>query len=133
MVKVSKYTTKRLLYHMKILFTSIVVLALIGAFWYMLGTPSGNSSVIFPNKGDDLVVGNTYTIRWNKQGEEAIQLFLINTALLGEGASVSISDRIYNVPDSGTYEYMISEALPPGDYKFQIGTLESETFHIVAN
>jgi hypothetical protein len=88
------------------------------------------SGITFPKEGDTLISGQKYTLKWSK-GEGQTQIFLVNAALESQGESVAVSDRIYNVKDSGTYEYTVSENLTPGKYRFEIGNLTSGVFSIV--
>lgn len=87
-------------------------------------------SILFPLGGETLIAGQTYTLSW-VQGGESIHIFLIDTSLKEQGASVSISDRIYNIPNTGSYTYTVPLTLPSGEYQFQIGTLESKPVHII--
>jgi hypothetical protein len=88
------------------------------------------SAVTFPHGGENLVAGQTYTLTWSG-GPDPIQIFLVNTALKSAGASVSISDRIYGVKNTGSYAYTVPATMLPGTYEFQIGNSTSNTFQVV--
>jgi hypothetical protein len=60
-----------------------------------------------------------------------MQIFLVDTSLKSIGTSVSISDRMYNIKNVGSYDYEIPAQLKPGIYEFQIGDQTSKTFEIV--
>jgi hypothetical protein len=85
--------------------------------------------ILFPTNTDTLIAGQTTTVRWTP-GSGTTQIFLIDTSLESQGASVSIVDRIYNIPNSGSYSYTVPESLAAGAYKLTIGTLTSDTFQI---
>ncbi len=88
-----------------------------------------SSRVLFPSGGEHLVAGKTYTLLWSG-GTDPVQVFLIDTALKSAGVSVSISDRIYNLKNTGSYSYTIPKTMKPGIYELQIGDTTSDTFTI---
>ncbi len=89
-----------------------------------------SSSVTFPKGGESLVRGQKYTISWSG-GQDPTQIFLIDTSLKSAGASVSIADRVYNVKNTGSYEYTVPKTLKPGTYELQVGNGLSKTFSII--
>lgn len=96
------------------------------------GQTTSIESISFPKGGEILKQGNAYLLKWTDADTSTTttQIFLIDTALEAEGASASISDRVYAVPDTGSYQYVIPESLPDGIYKFEIGTLLSLPFTV---
>src|SRR5581483_8704886 len=64
------------------------------------------ASVIFPAGGETLQRGTSYTLKW-QGGDKTVTLFLIDTDLSSVGTSVSIVDRVYNVMNTGSYQYTI--------------------------
>lgn len=93
-------------------------------------TPASNEqSITFPKGGETLTSGKTYTLKW-AGGPNPTQIFLINRDLEKEGVSVSLADRIYNIANTGSYDYVIPENIPAGNYKFEIGNIISATFRI---
>lgn len=96
------------------------------------GQTASTESVSFPKGGETLKQGNAYLLKWTDADASTTttQIFLIDTALETEGASASISDRVYNVPDTGSYQYVIPASLPDGTYKFEIGNLLSAPFDV---
>ncbi len=121
----------------KIIMTVLVIIALVGGF-FLLKNMKAPPQVLFPSGGETLVAGKTYTIQWNNKGKTGApagpttQIFLIDEALLSQGASVSITDRVYDVPDTGSYEYTIPSAVSDSNYFFVIGTTTSKTFKITS-
>lgn len=90
--------------------------------------------VNFPASGDTLTAGETYTLVWNDPNLEShTQIFLIDTKLEPQGNSVSVVDRVYDVPNSGTYVYTVPTSIISGTYVFSIGTARSEVFNIVGS
>ncbi len=89
------------------------------------------SQVIFPSGGESLVAGQKYTLKWSG-GPDTTQIFLVDKDLKLIGASVSITDRVYNIKNTGSYEYTIPKTVKPGEYEFQIGDATSNTFNIVS-
>ncbi len=120
----------------------LIVLIIIGgiyAYSNRIGTSSmAESHIIFPAEGETLVAGQTYTLKWDNPGftsnlpGSTTQVFLIDKSLLSQGASVSITDRKYDVPDIGSYDYTIPTGVADGTYFFTIGTTTSDMFTIVA-
>ena len=90
------------------------------------------NSVTFPKGGEKLVQGQSYELTWTGGREESLQLFLIDTSLKDQGASVSVSDKVYGIPNTHSYIYKIPENLKPGTYELQIGGETSNRFEIVA-
>lgn len=91
--------------------------------------PSPTETHIFPKGGETLHQGESYTLRWTP-GTGTTNIFLVDTAYESAGASVSLVDRVYNIPNSGSYKYTVPKDLPNGTYKFQIGTIITNTFQI---
>ncbi len=88
-----------------------------------------SSQITFPAGGETLIKGQTYTLQWTG-GPEPTQIFLIDTSLKSAGASVSISDRIYGIKNTGSYVYKVPTTVKDGIYEFQIGNKTSKTFEI---
>jgi hypothetical protein len=90
-------------------------------------------AVTFPAGNETLTAGSSYTLTWlGSVGASTTQIFLIDTSLESQGESVSITDRVYNVPATGSYQYTIPSTVPGGTYVFTIGKLRSNPFSIVA-
>lgn len=89
-------------------------------------------AITFPKGGEELVQGQSYELTWTGGREETLQLFLIDTSLKDQGASVSISDKVNSIPNIHSYVYKIPENLKPGTYEIQIGKETSNRFEIVA-
>jgi hypothetical protein len=89
-------------------------------------------SITFPQGGEKLVQGQTYQLTWTGGREEITQIFLIDTSLKDQGASVSITDRVYGIENKHVYSYTVSPTIKPGTYEFQIGKQTSPTFEIVS-
>lgn len=87
--------------------------------------------VLFPEKGGELLKGETYTLKW-EGGAEEVSIFLVDSALEPAGVSVSISDRVYGIENKGSYRYKVPERLEEGTYKFAIGEGSSPYFKIVS-
>ncbi len=90
------------------------------------------STITSPRGGETFVQGQTYTLTWTG-GIDPTNIFLIDMSLKDEGASVSISDRIYGIQNNHTYEYTVPADMKPGEYQFQIGDVTSEPFEVVAD
>lgn len=88
--------------------------------------------VIFPSGGETFSAGQTITLHWNPDPTitDPIAIFLIDASLEDEGASVSISDRVFDIPNTGSYDYTIPSTIPAGQYSFQIGNANSNYFQI---
>jgi hypothetical protein len=95
-------------------------------------TLQSENTIISPTTGDVLVKGQTYTLSWTGGDPGETQIFLIDTALESAGVSVSISDRVYHIQNTGSYQYTVPKRLPDGIYKFEIGDQTSNTFQIVS-
>ncbi|HWC57940.1 MAG TPA: Ser-Thr-rich GPI-anchored membrane family protein [Candidatus Paceibacterota bacterium] len=94
--------------------------------------PCATTPITFPAGGEHLVAGHTYVLQWTPTAESTTQIFLIDTALEPIGASVSSVDRVYDVPNTGTYSYTLPKTMKAGTYKFMIGEATSNTFEIVS-
>lgn len=90
------------------------------------------NTITFPNGGEKLIQGQSYELTWSGGREEITQIFLIDTSLEDRGVSVSISDRIYGIENAHRYTYTVPLNIPPGTYRFQIGSQKSQAFDIVA-
>ncbi len=112
----------------KMLPIALAAIALI-AVVVALFVSANTVGVKFPSGGEKLVAGKTYTLKW-KGGPNPIQIFLVDTALVTQGESVSIADRVYNIPNTGSYEYTIPTAVQDSTYEFEIGDMRSKTFKI---
>jgi hypothetical protein len=122
----------------------IVAILIVGAVIYGFGRKPGQNSnigvspsptparaeIIFPKSGDTLTSGNKYTLKWQGVGNGTTQIFLVDTDLESQGESVAIVDRIYNVKNTGSYDYSVPSTVKPGNYKFEIGNLTSGIFKI---
>ncbi|CAN5337193.1 hypothetical protein BH10PAT1_BH10PAT1_0700 [soil metagenome] len=95
-------------------------------------TPTTVSKVTFPKANDTLNNGQQYTITWmNDKSQNPIQLFLVSKLLEDQGQSIANADTKYNIPNTGSYTYTIPENIPEGEYKIEIGDLNSDYFRIV--
>lgn len=94
-------------------------------------TPSTNITITSPTSSTTWQKGQTYQITWTGGGQNNIQaIFLINKAAESYGVSVSLADRIYNVPNTGSYTYTVPTNIPTGEYKLEIDTAQSAYFMI---
>lgn len=94
--------------------------------------PAASSTITFPQGGEELVAGEVYTLAWTG-GIDPIHIFLIDTSIKEQGASVSVMDRVYGVKNEHAYNYTIPETIRPGEYQFQIGDQMSGVFRVVAS
>lgn len=108
-------------------FAVIVLLAFASLLYFRVP-----DTITFPKGGEKLVQGQSYDLTWTGGREETLQIFLIDTSLKGQGASVSTADRIYGIENKHAYKYTVSTSTKPGTYQFQIGSQTSPTFNIVA-
>jgi len=121
---------KRLLFPIMLIVTFLVV-AMIYDHQHKQATPSPlTSSITFPTSSDVLIKGKMYTLAWKPSQQGETQIFLIDKAFESKGVSVSIVDRVYHLPDTGSYRYTIPSNIPSGTYKFTIGTYTSDYFSI---
>ena len=123
----------------KIIIAIVLVIVLVAAGIYIYQKNSMPSSdIAFPSGGETLIAGKTYTLKWKNSGATgapqagATSIFLVDQALLNQGASVSITDRIYDVPDTGSYEYTIPTAVQDSTYLIIVGTTTSNAFKITS-
>lgn len=91
---------------------------------------SSGTVILFPTATDQLIAGQQYNLRWTRGGDTT-QIFLIDTSLETQGESVSVVDRKYNVPNTGSYVYTVPTTLSAGSYRFQIGGASSQAFQVV--
>ncbi len=111
-------------------------LVIIGLFYYSKNFLQGTIpteqkyAIIFPKGGEELLTGQTYKLLWN-DGIDPINIFLIDRSLKEQGASVSVSDRVYGIKNEHSYDYTVPATIKPGEYEFQIGTETSKPFRIV--
>lgn len=127
-----------------VILTVLIVFLIFGASYFFIknlnlsnnfSSTTGNSpavQIIFPHGNEILAKGQKYTLKW-KPGQGNTQIFLINQALESHGTSVAISDRIYNVPNTGSYIYTVPQNIEDGSFKFEIGKLTSHYFQIASN
>lgn len=90
---------------------------------------STTHQILFPTGSETFSAGQTITLKWNG-GSDPVQIFLIDSSLEPEGASVSTVDRVYGIKNSGSYDYTFPKTLANGKYKFQIGDLTSNYFMV---
>lgn len=88
--------------------------------------------ITFPNGDEKLSAGKTYTLKWSGISGNTTSIFLKDKALESQGESVSLVDRVYNVPNTGTFNYTIP-ADANGIYILEIGNLVSDPLTIEAN
>lgn len=93
---------------------------------------SSDVQITFPTGGEKLETGKTYTLKWKGGGDSTITIFLIDSSLESKGASVSISDRIYGLKNTGSYDYTLPTRLESGTYKITIGRASSDYFKIIS-
>lgn len=91
--------------------------------------PSDSLRITAPDSGEVLTRGTPFEIQWTG-GPDTLTVFLIDSALQTQGASVSISDRIYGIPNSGKLEYTPPQRLNPGTYKLTIGSSSTSYFQV---
>lgn len=91
-----------------------------------------SKEIIFPKGGETLTSGKIYTLKWTGAPGDVTQIFLKGSSLEAQGESVSLIDRVYDVPNTGSYDYKIP-ATANGKYIFEIGPLVSKSFAISAN
>lgn len=96
-----------------------------------VSTPQASVQIIFPTKADQLAIGQTYSLKW-QGGQNPIDIFLVDDATKSVGVSVSLVDRIYHIPNTGSYDYTVPKYLKPGFYQFEIGDSTSDEFQVVA-
>jgi hypothetical protein len=124
----------------KYLLLAIILFAAISGYFYFSRVlqqedtqiASASSTVTFPQGGEQLVRGMTYTLAWTG-GTDPVQIFLIDLALKNQGTSVSISDRVYGIKNEHIYNYTVPSDMKPGEYEFIIGSATSNPFRIVEN
>lgn len=118
-----------LMYFMKTVgyFAGIVMLSFFALLYFRVP-----DSITFPKGGEKLMQGQSYQLTWTGGREEVTQMFLIDTSLKDQGASVSISDRIYGIENKHIYNYTIPADMKPGTYQFQIGREMSAIFDIIS-
>ncbi len=87
-------------------------------------------NILFPKGGEELVKGKSYTFKWTG-GDSVITIFLVDSSLQSKGASVSLADRVYGLPNNGSYEYTFPDRIQAGTYKVRIGKKESGYFKVV--
>lgn len=114
----------------------IIVLAVVGVYFYYFSTAPSvvSNQILYPKGGETFSAGNSYTLQWSSvNAASTTQIFLIDTSLESQGESVAISDRIYGVPDTGSYVYTVPTTTPSGTYKLEIGSLTSNPFMVAAS
>lgn len=76
--------------------------------------------ILTPQKDGVWQRGQTYKLEWTGGGEK-VNIFLINKQIAEEvGASVSASERLYGLENSGSYEYTVPKVLTEGTYQWHI-------------
>jgi hypothetical protein len=88
-------------------------------------------SFSFPKGGEKLIKGQTYTLKWSG-GHDTTTLFLIDKSLESQGVSVSITDHVYNLKNTGSFDYTVPATIQDGTYKFQLDKLTSNYFTIAS-
>ncbi|MFZ2523229.1 MAG: Ser-Thr-rich GPI-anchored membrane family protein [Minisyncoccia bacterium] len=114
----------------------LVIAIIAGVVWF--ATKKDNkienvsSNITFPTSEDTLFTSKTYTLKWtNTTGPSTTtSIFLVDSSLLNQGASVSIIDRAYYVPNVGTYDYTVPSGVSDGTYFFVINDETSNWFKI---
>lgn len=91
-----------------------------------------SSEITFPQGGETLVKGKTYTITWTG-GKEGVALFVIDKATEKEGLSASIMDRVYDIKNTSQLSYTVPKEIPDGTYVLEIAGLTSLPFTISSN
>ena len=88
-------------------------------------TTTTSITVLSPNGGERLQIGQSYEIRWSNQTDQAVSLALVDTSLPVDyavsfesglpktGASAGATSYLWTVP---------SNAIPKSTYKIRIGT-----------
>lgn len=116
-----------------LIFTILVVVAALFLVRIKYFVPmQSQNTVIFPKENSKLLKGQTYTLLWTP-GSGRTDIFLVDRSLESVGVSVSIADRVYNIENSGQYQYTVPKNIPDGEYKFNIGPLSSPYFEIKTN
>ncbi len=114
----------------------LLVIAIIAGLALFMGKENeienAPSSITFPTSRETLYAGKTYTLRWDDSDifSSTTSVFLIDSSLLNQGSSVSIIDRVYNIPNIGLYDYMVPTAVADGTYFFVIGSSTSNWFKV---
>lgn len=93
-------------------------------------------TITSPIKGETWVVGETYQIRWTPSSStERVGLTLIDTRI--PTASLSKVWQVENIPDAGSYSFIIPEVSPGDAYQIYISSEEkdgySELFSIIVD
>ncbi len=123
----------------KFIASALIIIALIGGVYvYVIrgdGFEKVQTNITFPSGGETLVAGETYTLKWDSPGSigTTTAIFLVDTALLSQGASVSIIDRKYGIIDAGSFDYTIPTGVSDSTYFFVIGTTTSNQFKITSS
>lgn len=89
-----------------------------------------NPQILFPKAGGTLYKGHTYNIQWTGGGTGEA-LFLQSADLEKEGQSVSIVDRVYDIPNTSNIQYTVPSEIPDGIYTISIAGLTSGKFQII--
>jgi hypothetical protein len=124
----------------------VVIIIIAGVFYFYSVSPTTPSTtapsgtqegmITYPAGGESWLPGQSYTLTWTPPStpdSTTTQIFLIDTSLESQGASVSIADRVYGVPDTGSYQYTVPQTLKNGSYRIEIGTLNSNTFQVASS
>lgn len=115
----------------------LVGVIIIGAMYFFNPKRDGGDEVtdeieiLFPKGGESFAAGDSIALRW-EGGSEPLGIFLIDSSLENQGASVGISDRISIEINTGEYTYKIPKTMKPGIYRFQMGETLSENFEIIS-
>lgn len=118
-----------------------ILAALVAGLWWFDYPPFNQAApetdqvgtILYPAGGEVLTAGETYTLRWEDAGlGVTTEIFLIDTALESQGASVSVTDRKYDVQNNGTHQYTVPATTPAGTYVVSIGPLRSQPFTVTA-
>lgn len=96
---------------------------------YSVEKATSDVKIINPKGGEIFKKGGSYKLRWNG-GEEKINIFLIDKALENLGVSASIAQEVYNIKNTGSYDFTFSRKLPTGTYRLEIGSSDTDYFSV---
>lgn len=96
---------------------------------YSVEKVTSSVKIISPKGGEIFSKGGTYKLRWNG-GEEKINILLIDKALENLGVSASIAQEVYDIKNTGSYDFSFSKKLPTGTYRLEIGNSDTDYFKV---